>query len=80
MSSTSRGSVERTDEVTEKVHMKGATTTPTDQSARRVLGRRHLLTGTAIGSSAVRAVLWSVRLMLVGFTAAALLFRRRTRR
>lgn len=41
---------------------------------------RGLLTGTAIGSSAAWAVLWSIGLLLVGFTAAALLFRRRTRR
>lgn len=41
---------------------------------------RGLLTGSAIGSSAVWAVAWSVGLLLVGFTAAALLFRRRTRR
>ena len=41
---------------------------------------RGLLTGSAIGSSAVMAVAWSVGLLLVGFTAAALLFRRRTRR
>jgi ABC-2 type transport system permease protein len=41
---------------------------------------RGLLTGTAIGTSALWAVLWSTALLLVGFTAAALLFRRRTRR
>jgi ABC-2 type transport system permease protein len=41
---------------------------------------RGLLTGTAIGTSALWAVLWSTGLLLVGFTAAALLFRRRTRR
>lgn len=41
---------------------------------------RGLLTGTAIGSSAAWAVAWSAGLMLVGFMAAALLFRRRTRR
>lgn len=40
---------------------------------------RGLLTGTAIGSSGAWAVLWSTGLLLVGFTAAALLFRRRTR-
>ena len=41
---------------------------------------RGLLTGTAIGSSAVWAVLWSAGLLVVAFVGAALLFRRRTRR
>lgn len=41
---------------------------------------RGLLTGTAIGTSALLAVLWTSGLLVVGFTAAALLFRRRTRR
>lgn len=41
---------------------------------------RSLLTGTAIGTSALWAVLWTAGLLVVGFVAAALLFRRRTRR
>jgi len=41
---------------------------------------RGLLTGTAIGSSAAWAVLWSAGLLVVAFVGAALLFRCRTRR
>ena len=41
---------------------------------------RGLLSGTAIGSSALWAVFWSAGLLVVAFVGAALLFRHRTRR
>ncbi len=41
---------------------------------------RGLLTGAAIGSSGPLALAWSAGLLVIAFTGAALLFRRRTRR